>query len=122
MAKTPDSSKLRRAETILKVQCGLMTATEAARRLGVSRKTYYQWEKRGLAGLMAALEEGSGGRPAKARDLRLEREKKDRARLEIENSLLQKRLEIRRAMDEEPPPKQTAKGGRTAKKNSGSPH
>jgi DNA invertase Pin-like site-specific DNA recombinase len=35
-----------RAELILKVRAGLMTATEAAGHLGVSRKTYYTRTKR----------------------------------------------------------------------------
>ena len=30
-----------RAEVIMKVRCGLMTAQQAAEQLGVSRKTYY---------------------------------------------------------------------------------
>lgn len=53
-----------RAEVILKVQAGVLTATAAAKRLGVSRKTYYQWERRGLAGLLGALTEREAGRPA----------------------------------------------------------
>jgi DNA-binding XRE family transcriptional regulator len=40
----------RRAEIIVQVQSGQLTATEAARQLGVSRKTYYQWERRALGG------------------------------------------------------------------------
>ena len=32
-----------RAELIMKVRCGLISAQQAAERLGVSRKTYYKW-------------------------------------------------------------------------------
>jgi transposase len=53
-----------RAEGILEVQAGRLTATAAAKRLGVSRKTYYQWERRGLAGLVTALTDRPAGRPA----------------------------------------------------------
>jgi len=53
-----------RAEVIMKVRCGLMTAAMAARQLGVSRKTYYKWEQRGLEGLLGSLEERSAGRPS----------------------------------------------------------
>jgi transposase len=52
-----------RAEMILKVRSGQMTATAAAAALGVSRKTYYQWEARGLSGMLKQLEEQEPGRP-----------------------------------------------------------
>jgi transposase len=58
----------RRAELILKVRSGLMTATAAAAELGVSRKTYYEWENRGLSAMMAALEDRRTGRPRKTVD------------------------------------------------------
>ena len=54
---------IRRAEIIMKVRSGIMTATEAARELGVSRKTYYKWEKRGLAALLDGLSDQPTGRP-----------------------------------------------------------
>jgi transposase len=53
-----------RAEVILKVRAGLMTATEAATTLGVSRKTYYEWEERGLGAMLRQLEDQTPGRPA----------------------------------------------------------
>ena len=45
MAKRPSAKQasVLRAEMIMKVRCGLMTAAQAAARLGVSRKTYYKW-------------------------------------------------------------------------------
>ena len=58
----------RRAEMIVQVQSGLLTATEAAKRLGVSRKTYYQWERRALGGMIEALQDKEGGRPTKPSD------------------------------------------------------
>lgn len=61
--KTKQKARMR-AEVILKVRAGLMTATEAAAMLGVSRKTYYQWEKRGLGAMLRQLEDQSPGRPA----------------------------------------------------------
>lgn len=57
-----------RAEMILKVRSGLLSATEAAQALGVSRKTYYKWEKRGLAAMLEGLCERSSGRPASPGD------------------------------------------------------
>ena len=53
-----------RASVIMRVQKGEITATEGARLLGVSRKTYYQWEKRGLSGLLSGVSELEPGRPA----------------------------------------------------------
>jgi len=41
-----------------------MTATAAAAALGVSRKTYYAWEIRGLQGMLGGLEPKRPGRPA----------------------------------------------------------
>ena len=54
-----------RAQLIMKVRCGLMTAAEAARQLGVSRKTYYKWEQRGLSALLDGLSDQPPGRPEK---------------------------------------------------------
>ena len=53
-----------RATLILQVQTGQITASQAALQLGMSRKTYYQWEKRALEGLMQGLEPSNPGRPS----------------------------------------------------------
>ena len=53
-----------RARLVMQVQAGKLTVTEAAQQLGVSRKTYYEWESRALAAMAAALENGTSGRPA----------------------------------------------------------
>lgn len=58
----------RRAHIIVQVQAGRLTATEAAQQLGVSRKTYYQWERRALSGMMEALQDKESGRPSKPQD------------------------------------------------------
>jgi transposase len=52
-----------RAAVILEVRSGKLTATEGAERLGVSRKTYYEWEDRALQAMAQALENHSPGRP-----------------------------------------------------------
>jgi transposase len=57
-----DPKALLRTEMIVKVRAGLMTATAAAEALGVSRKTYYKWEKRGLQAMLAAGEAEKAGR------------------------------------------------------------
>lgn len=48
----------------MKVRAGLMSAKDAAASLGVSRKTYYQWEEKALAAMLGNLEEKQAGRPA----------------------------------------------------------
>lgn len=53
-----------RAEVILLVRSGAISASEGAKRLGVSRKTYYEWEHRGLSAMMDAVENGAVGRPS----------------------------------------------------------
>jgi len=52
-----------RAQLIMQVRSGVLSAQEAARQLGVSRKTYYQWERRALAAMVEALEKREPGRP-----------------------------------------------------------
>jgi len=51
-----------RASVILQVRAAQITATQGAQLLQISRKTYYQWEKRGLEALMAAVEQQAPGR------------------------------------------------------------
>ena len=53
-----------RARVILQVRSGLLTAKEGAERLGVSRKTYYEWEERSLRAMALALENRPAGRPS----------------------------------------------------------
>jgi len=73
-----------RASVIMKVQRGEITATEGARQLGVSRKTYYGWEKRGLVGLLEGLHEEEPGRPSHPIDPEKEALKQRVAELEKE--------------------------------------
>jgi transposase len=53
-----------RAAIILQVRSGNLSATEGAERLGVSRKTYYEWEDRALQAMALALENQAPGRPS----------------------------------------------------------
>jgi hypothetical protein len=61
-----------RAEVILQVRSGQMTATAAAQTLGISRQQYYQWEQRALRALLASLEDQPTGRPKTPTDLEKE--------------------------------------------------
>ena len=49
-----DPKAQQRALLIMQVQAGVISATEAARQLGISRKTYYKWERRALKALLSA--------------------------------------------------------------------
>jgi transposase len=71
-----------RARVILQVRCGQMTAKQGAQSLGISRKTYYQWEKRALGGMMAQLQQQKPGRPRKKTHRQLEAMTRKIARLE----------------------------------------
>ena len=57
-----DALARRRAELIIQVQAGRLSAKAAAAKMGVSRKTYYKWEQRGLSGIVAGLKDGEPGR------------------------------------------------------------
>ena len=53
-----------RALVILQVRSGVLTAKEGAKLLGVSRKTYYEWEEKSLKAMALALENRPSGRPS----------------------------------------------------------
>lgn len=48
---------------ILEVAAGRLSATEAAGRMGVSRKTYYEKQDRALSAMLEALKDRPTGRP-----------------------------------------------------------
>ena len=64
MPKRPSTQQTARlrAELIMKVRCGLLTARQAADRMGVSRKTFYKWEQRGLNALLDSVTDQHPGR------------------------------------------------------------
>lgn len=86
------------AEKIVQVQSGLLTATEAARQLGVSRKTYYKRENRALSGLMAGVEDRESGRPANVVDEEKDALNRRIEDLEKEVLVLQQTLRIREVL------------------------
>jgi transposase-like protein len=72
-----------RADIVIQVRSGRLTAVAGAQALGVSKKTYYDWENKALNALTEALEDGEAGRPPKTPpDPRI-------AELETQNALLQ---------------------------------
>lgn len=95
MSKPGQAVARLRAELIVEVRSGRITAKEAAKRLGVSRKTYYKWEKRALKGMVEALGELASGRPAARIDQEKQTLKEKSARLEKTVEGLERTLKIR---------------------------
>jgi len=85
----------RRAEVIFAVRSGQITAEEGARRLGVSRKTYYEWESRALEAMTGALEDKAPGRPGMPKDEEKERLQSEIAELKNELFVAKKTVEVR---------------------------
>jgi transposase len=80
---------------ILKVRSGVFTVKQGAQLLGVSRKTYYEWEEKSLKAMALALENQPAGRPPAPVD-----EEKEALRervLELEKKLDQaeKKIEVK---------------------------
>ena len=63
MSKRKKAEASRKAQVIFNVRTGAITATEGARLLNLSRKSYYNWENRALDAMAKALEQGDPGRP-----------------------------------------------------------
>lgn len=85
MKKLPQEDAL--LQTFLEVWSGRRTAKDAAQRLNISRKTYYEWEARALEGMRQSLKRGQPGRPRNVPDAH-------QAKLELENRQLRDQLEI----------------------------
>jgi hypothetical protein len=96
MSDTRDEELARkRAAVIFAVRSGQITAEEGARRLGVSRKTYYEWESRALQAMTEALENKAAGRPEKPKDEEKERMEEEIAKLQNELFIAKKTVEVR---------------------------
>ncbi len=96
MSETRDEELARkRAKVIFAVRSGQITAEEGAKQLGVSRKTYYEWERRALDAITEALEDGTPGRPETPRDEEKERLQEKITELENELFVAKKTVEVR---------------------------
>lgn len=86
MSDSKDKERARqRAKVVFAVRSGQITAGEGARQLGVSRKTYYEWESRALQAMTEAMEDKSPGRPGTPQD-------EEKQRLQEQITELQKKL------------------------------
>jgi transposase len=106
--RKPQDISRQRAEVILQVRAGRITATAAAQLLGISRKTYYQWEQRALSGMLAGLENHSPGRPLTAKqDPEILRLKQQVAALENRLKVMAEVHELRGMLTDLRPPAPT---------------
>ena len=87
-------------QVFLSVRGGTLTAKAAARQLGVSRKTYYEWEARAFQGLLEALRPKAAGRPPQVRDPAAERLEEENQRLTRQVRELEQTLSIKRLLAE----------------------
>ena len=85
----------KRAAVIFSVRSGQITAEEGAKQLGVSRKTYYEWERRALEAMTGALENGAAGRPGIERNEEKEQLEAQIAELEDKLFVAEKTVEVR---------------------------
>ena len=84
-----------RAAVILQVRSGALTVKEGAERLGISRKTYYEWEDRPLKAMALALENHSPGRPPVPVDVEKEKLQGKVRDLEKRLYLAEKTIEVK---------------------------
>jgi transposase len=84
-----------RALVILQVRSGALTAKEGAKLLGVSRKTYYEWEEKCLKAMALALENRPAGRPFTPVDEEKEALRERIQELEKKLYLAEKSIEVK---------------------------
>jgi len=84
-----------RALVILKVRSSVLTAKQGAELLGVSRKTYYEWEEKSLQAMALALENQPAGRPPAPVDEEKEALRERVRELEKKLDLAEKTIEVK---------------------------
>ena len=94
-----------RAQLIMQVRSGVLSAQEAARQLGISRKTYYKWERRALAAMVEALGNREHGRPPVPVDPEKEALQRQTQELQAKLEVLEQTEQIRQRL--EPPDKKS---------------
>jgi transposase len=89
-----------RAQLIMQVRSGLLSAQEAARQLGISRKTYYKWERRALAAMVEALGHREHGRPPLPIDPEKHALRRQTQELQERLQVLEQTTRIRQALEQ----------------------
>jgi transposase len=104
-----------RANLILQVRSGQITAQQAAQQLGISRQAFYKWEKRALRAMLNALQDQPPGRPKEATDPEKDQLRSRVEQLERQIRLHEQRDELRRLLKQMEEPERS---GSSTKKNS----
>ncbi len=89
-----------RAQLIMQVRSGMLSAQEAARQLGISRKTYYKWERRALAAMVEALGNREHGRPPRPIDPEKEALQRQIQELQAKLEVLEQAEQIRQQLQQ----------------------
>jgi len=89
-----------RAQLIMQVRSGVLSAQEAARQLGISRKTYYPWERRALAAMVEALGNREPGRPSRPLDPEKEALQRQTEELQAKLAVLEQTERIRQRLEQ----------------------
>ena len=87
-----------RALVILQVRSGALTVMEGAKLLGVSRKTYYEWEAKSLKAMAQALENHTAGRPTSSIDSEKEALRKRIRELEEKLEVAKQTIEVKEVL------------------------
>jgi transposase len=89
-----------RAQLIMQVQNGLLSAQEAARQLRISRKTHYKWERRALAAMVEALGNREHGRPPLPIDPEKEALQRQTQELQAQLQVMKQTVRIRQLLEQ----------------------
>lgn len=100
MNEQEDPKVLERQRVILSALAGRLNATQAAQELGVSRKTFYEWQDRALEAMRTALRDRPAGRPLQPVDPEKVRLQAEVEVLEKERQVLESRLRIQQVIRE----------------------
>ena len=84
-----------RLSVVVRVLSGQLSVTEAAAILGISRKSYYEWQERALAGMQEALTDRPAGRKAAPVDAEKEQLREQVETLSMKLTLAQKTIEVK---------------------------
>ena len=63
MSGNMDPKAQKRMSVILRVEAGVMSATDGAAELGISREAYYKWANRAMESMAESLLDRPNGRP-----------------------------------------------------------
>lgn len=98
-------------QAMLEVWAGRRTAKDAAASLGISRKSFYQWEARALEGMRCSLQKGRPGRPRKEADPQKTQLEGEVRRLRADLEIMEQRERIRSLLAEAETRAQKKSGG-----------